>query len=291
MNPPALEARFALTAGGGAAAFELQAALTLHQGVLALFGPSGSGKSLTVQALAGLVRPHKGSIRIGGRLLFDGAAALHVPPHRRGIGYVPQHHSLFPFRDVTENVMFGLPRRARRRRSPIVQALLSEVGLTHLARARPEDLSGGERQRVALARALAVNPQVLLLDEPFASIDVDGRAELRGILQETLVKRGTPAVIVTHDRGDIAALADRVVRFERGRTVGECVPADLVSAQRVRLRGEVSSAELARDEGRSVLRLDSVEIQGPASLLAGVEGHIDLELQAEGGLSEEVDDG
>lgn len=166
MTDAALEASFVVEVGRGESRFHLEAELALDRGVLVLFGPTGAGKSLALQALGGLVRPLRGRIVLQGEVLFDGARRIHVPAHRRRIGYVPQHNSLFPFADVARNVAFGLPRRERRPDHPLVRALLAEFGLEHLARARPHSLSGGERQKVALARALVVEPRLLLLDEP-----------------------------------------------------------------------------------------------------------------------------
>jgi molybdate transport system ATP-binding protein len=196
--PPALEARIAIAVASGALSFAVRAELSLGAGVLILFGPSGVGKTLTVQAIAGLLEPASGWIRAAEDVLFDKERRIDVPAHKRRIGYVPQQTSLFPFLSVAENVVFGLP-RAQRKRSPEILALMDELGIRHLADARPASLSGGERQRVALARALAVKPRLLLLDEPFASIDQEGRASLRRMLRRTLASRGVPAVFVTHD--------------------------------------------------------------------------------------------
>ena len=173
----ALEASFELSVPG----FSLAADLRLDDGVLILFGPSGTGKSLTISALAGLITPQTGRIQLGDDVLLDVAAGMNVPAERRRIGYVPQHHSLFPFTDVASNIAFGLPKPRRHRDDEAVRSLLEELDLTALAGADPNALSGGERQRVALARALVVEPRLLLLDEPFASIDRDGRKRLRGI--------------------------------------------------------------------------------------------------------------
>ncbi len=282
MSTPALDARFSLAVGHGTHAFRLDAELCLERGVLVLFGPSGSGKSLTIQALAGLVRPTRGTIAVGGRTLFDADARVDVPAHRRRVGYVPQNHALFPFCSVSANVAFGLPRAERRRDHPRVQALLDELQLTHLADARPDDLSGGERQRVALARALAVEPSLLLLDEPFASIDADGRAQVREVVRATLARHGTPAVFVTHDRDEAVDLGDRVVRFERGRTLPASDAASLAARQRIRLRGRRLTHEPGDVAGRSVVRLEGVELDVPDALLAALEESIDIDVHASG---------
>jgi molybdate transport system ATP-binding protein len=225
MTADALRADFALTVRDVHRAFDLEASLRLEQGVLVLFGPSGSGKSLTIRALAGLIRPDRGSIEVRGRTVFDAAGRVHVPAYKRQVGYVPQAPSLFPFRNVIQNVLFGLPRRERRADHPGVARLMEELEIAHLAQSPPHDLSGGERQRVALARALAVEPRLLLLDEPFAAVDVDGRRVLRATLRATLERHGLPAVFVTHDPEEARSLADTVVRFESGRTLPAGTPA------------------------------------------------------------------
>jgi molybdate transport system ATP-binding protein len=213
MSTRALEAAFTLQAEQ----FPLEVSLRLESGVLVLFGPSGSGKTLTLQALAGLRRPRRGHIRLFEQTLLDAEGRVDVPPHRRRIGYVPQHDSLFPFADVQGNVIFGLPRRRRRERQTIAE-LMERLGIAHLARSRPHSLSGGERRRVALARALAVEPRLLLLDEPFAGIDRAGREALQTMLLDMLRDRGLPTVIVTHDRDEAMRMGDQLVPYERGRT-------------------------------------------------------------------------
>ena len=264
-----LDVDIALSVGG----FALEASLSLDRGVLVLFGPSGAGKSLTVSALAGLVRPERGSIRLAGRTLFDAAGGIDVPTHQRGVGYVPQHHSLFPFLDVAHNVAFGLPRARRRRDDPAVVALLEELELTHLADARPASLSGGERQRVAFARALAVEPKILLLDEPFASIDRAGRQRVRGTLKRVLARRGIPAVLVTHDPNEARALGDTVVLFERGRTVRSGHPDALLGGREILVEGTM----VRGDDGS--LRLTDAVVQGAEGLMdPGEDGRMRLRI-------------
>ena len=254
-----LDADFTLRAGS----FELTARLVLDAGLLVLFGPSGAGKSLTVAALAGLVTPRTGRIELAGRTVFCAASRIDVPTQDRRVGYVPQHHSLFPFRDVAQNVAFGLPRARRRRDDPFVLELLEELELEHLARAEPSALSGGERQRVAFARALAVEPTLLLLDEPFASIDRAGRARVRAVLARTLLRRGIPAVLVTHSAAEALELGTRIVLFERGRTVASGSPADLLARETLRVEGVVAS----RSHGGTRVTLTDAQVSGPAGLL------------------------
>jgi len=216
------------------------------ESVVGLFGPSGAGKTLTLQCLAGLVRPDAGRIVVDGRVLFDAAAGTDVPPQRRRVGYVFQGYALFPHLTVAENVAFGLrdlPRSARRRRAGEV---IARLGLGGLERSRPHELSGGQRQRVALGRALAIEPALLLLDEPLSALDAPLRLALRDELRQTLMAWGTAAVVVTHDFTEAYRLADRIVVYESGRVVQ--------AAPRGQLLWQPASESVARIVGiRNVL--------------------------------------
>jgi molybdate transport system ATP-binding protein len=224
--PPAVEARFLLRKSGRGSSFVLEVELVLDEGVLVLFGPSGAGKTLTLAVLAGLDQPPEGFMSLRGKVLFDAKRNIWVPPHRRGIGYVPQGAWLFPFTDVLGNVSFGLTKAKRKEGTRASMALLEELGMARRAHARPGDLSGGERQKVALARALAVEPQLLLLDEPFASIDRAGREALRKTLHDVLARRRTPTVLVTHDPLEAIDMGDRLLPLEGGRSGSKVLPAD-----------------------------------------------------------------
>jgi molybdate transport system ATP-binding protein len=211
-----------LSLGDARRRFDLDVAFATDAAFIALYGPSGAGKSLTLQALAGLQRPHGGHVRLNGRTLFDAAAGIHLPPEARGVGYLFQHYALFPHLSVRANIAFGLTswrRRLRPADAARVDALMDSFGLTALAASRPQTLSGGQQQRVALARALACNPQVLLLDEPFAALDTALRVELRGELKRVHARWGIPAVMVSHDADDVIALADRAYLVDGGRVV------------------------------------------------------------------------
>ncbi len=289
----ALEARLLVRVADRREVFVVESELALESGVLVLFGPSGAGKSLTLQALAGLVPVEQGLIRVGGETLLDTGRGIDLPAHRRSMGYVPQQNSLLPFCDVAMNVAFGLARRERRHDNPRVMALLEEFGIAHLARARPESLSGGESQRVALARALAVEPRLLLLDEPFASIDSAGRASLRETLRSTLARHAMPAVFVTHDAEEAASLGDRVVCFERGRSVASGTPAELLpGGQPVLVRGTPREPAKSIAPGRARLKLGDVVVEGPEALLAPDSGEdLELSLRVRGDASPHGDSG
>ena len=194
--------------------------LTISQGELvALLGPSGSGKTTLLRIIAGLDWPDPGR----GQILFDGRDVTYQPVARRQIGFVFQHYALFRHMTVFENVAFGLRMQRRRlglKKSAIterVNALLHLVQLEHFRDRYPHQLSGGQRQRVALARALAVEPQVLLLDEPFGALDARVRRQLRAWLRKLHDEIGLTSVFVTHDQDEALELADRVVVMNEGR--------------------------------------------------------------------------
>jgi iron(III) transport system ATP-binding protein len=189
----------------------------------AILGPSGSGKTTLLRLLAGFEQADAGTITIGDRIV-DGLGA-HVPPERRQIGYVPQEGALFPHLTVAANVGFGLP--SRERRGPRTGELLDAVGLSGLGGRYPHQLSGGQQQRVALARALAIRPEVVLLDEPFASLDAHMRASVRADVQQICRTAGTTAILVTHDQDEALSMADRVAVLRDGRIVQYAAPQDL----------------------------------------------------------------
>jgi iron(III) transport system ATP-binding protein len=189
----------------------------------AILGPSGSGKTTLLRLLAGFERADAGTIRIGDGLV-DGPG-VYVAPERRRIGYVPQEGSLFPHLTVEANVGFGLP--ARERRGGRAASMLDLVGLGGLGQRYPHQLSGGQQQRVALARALAIEPAVVLLDEPFASLDAHLRASVRADVQEIFRRAGTTAVLVTHDQDEALSVADRVAALRDGQIAQYATPEDL----------------------------------------------------------------
>jgi iron(III) transport system ATP-binding protein len=188
----------------------------------AILGSSGSGKTTLLRLLAGFDRPDRGVVKIGERVV-DGDA-IHIQPERRRIGYVPQEGGLFPHLTVAANVGFGLSRVARRGR---VNELLELVGLADLGRRYPHQLSGGQQQRVALARALAVGPEVVLLDEPFASLDAHMRASVREEVQRILKASATTTLLVTHDQDEALSLADRVAVLRDGKIAQHATPQEL----------------------------------------------------------------
>jgi molybdate transport system ATP-binding protein len=193
--------------------FQLEFAVSCETRALALYGPSGSGKTSVLEVIAGMRRPRRGHVAIGGRVLFDAAAGVDVPTRQRRVGYVPQDALLFPHLDVQRNILYGSPDSDWSSAAPVVERL----GIAHLATRAVADLSGGERQRVALARALASRPDILLLDEPLAALD---RAMKRVVLQLLVDLRDElriPMVYVTHVNDEATAITDFAVVLDSGR--------------------------------------------------------------------------
>jgi iron(III) transport system ATP-binding protein len=190
---------------------------------VAILGPSGSGKTTLLRTIAGFERPDEGSVQVGDDVLDD--VGIYVAPEHRHIGYVSQHGSLFPHLTVAQNVKFGLPRV--RRHSHEIQHLLHMVDLEPFADRYPHQLSGGQQQRVALARALAVEPRIILLDEPFASLDAGARTEVRSDVKRILSKFGATAILVTHDQDEALSMADSVAVIREGMIVQNATPRNL----------------------------------------------------------------
>ncbi|MGA8428144.1 MAG: ABC transporter ATP-binding protein, partial [Candidatus Dormiibacterota bacterium] len=178
----------------------------------AILGPSGSGKTTLLRLIAGLERADRGQISLAGQVVDDGHN--YVRPEGRRVGYVPQDGSLFPHLTVEQNVGFGLARKARR--GDRVAALLKMVGLGRMGRRYPHQLSGGQQQRVALARALAIDPQLVLLDEPFSGLDPSLRAAVREEVRGILAATGITTLLVTHDQEEALSIADQVAVLRDG---------------------------------------------------------------------------
>ncbi|MFE4470341.1 sulfate/molybdate ABC transporter ATP-binding protein [Leifsonia sp. NPDC056824] len=210
---------------------------------LALLGPNGAGKSTVLGVLAGLIRPDAGRATLADETLFDLPAAW-LPPHRRGIALLAQDALLFPHLTVRRNVEFASRSAGASRPEARAKAgeWLERTGVHALAERRPDELSGGQAQRVAIARALAAEPELILLDEPLASLDVNVAGELRGVLAEVLADR--TAVVVTHDALDAYLLADRVAVLGGGRVVEEGAARDVLTQPRHPFTAELTGLSL-----------------------------------------------
>jgi iron(III) transport system ATP-binding protein len=237
----------------------------------AVLGLSGCGKTTLLRAIAGFERVQRGRIALGTRTLDD--ARSYVAPERRGIGYVPQEGALFPNLSVRANVAFGLSRAERR--TTVVQELLELVGLAALAKRFPHQLSGGEQQRVALARALARRPEVLLLDEPFSSLDASLRAAVREEVSALLRSRGATTVLVTHDQEEALSLADSVAVMRDGVIVQQGTPAELygtpTDARLASFLGAANLLEATFDGGWAHTVLGRLRLQPNHNLAPGLK--------------------
>jgi len=237
--------------------------------VVAILGPNGAGKTTLLRTLAGLVPLESGRIALDDLVLDDPAAGRFVPPEERPIGVVFQDHLLFPHLDAAENVAFGLRCRGVRRTEARerARAWLERVGLGEHAGSKPHQLSGGQSQRVALARALAVEPRVLLLDEPLSALDVLTRAETRRTLARHLASFEGVRLVVTHDPLEAIALADRLVILEEGRVVQSGTAAEITAHPRSTYVSSLVGVNLyrGRADGDRVVLEDGAALSVPAA--------------------------
>ncbi len=240
---------------------------------VAVLGPNGTGKSTVMQAIAGLVRPDSGYVRIGDQVVTDVRAGIFVPAHRRGVALLAQRPLLFPHLSVHANVAYaprcrGLSRRAAHEQA---QRWLDAVHAGDLAARRPAQLSGGQAQRVALARALAAEPRVLLLDEPFAALDVGAAAALRRTVRDLLQQESRTALIVTHDVLDALAIADTAVVIEGGRVVEQGAVRSVLSAPRSDFAAGIAGMNLVSGvAGTATLRTSwGLELAGTGDVEIG----------------------
>jgi molybdate transport system ATP-binding protein len=227
--------------------FDLAIALAVGAETVALVGPSGAGKTTVLRAVAGLVRPSHGRISSNGSIWFDSRGKVDLRPERRAVGYVLQEYALFPHLTVEKNVSFAGDKR---------RDLLERLGIAGLAKAKPGELSGGERQRVALARALARRPEILLLDEPMAALDPHTRGRVRAELRTLLRELRLPAILVTHDFVDAAAVADRIAVLVEGRVVQDGSAEELIARPANAFVAELAGGNLV--QGMAHLRRDGL---------------------------------
>ena len=208
------------TLHSGKRSFRLRLQFESNSRRIVIYGPSGAGKSLTLKAIAGLLTPAAGHVKLAGRTLFAATEGINLTPQQRNVAYLFQDYALFPHLTVRQNVGFGLVRGWRNPRPaamhPMVDHWLTQLGLMPLAHQFPDQLSGGQRQRVALARALAAEPGALLLDEPFAALDPALRVTLRSELDQLQRRLALPMILITHDPEDLALFGDDVLHLREG---------------------------------------------------------------------------
>jgi molybdate transport system ATP-binding protein len=254
------------------AAFSLDLEFEAAAGVTVLFGPSGAGKTLTLDSVAGFVRPDQGRILLDGEILFDGAAGVHLPPRARNCGYVFQNYALFPHMTLRRNLEFAVEKLPRLERHRRVNEMLERFRLTDAAGRRPHEVSGGQRQRCSIARALIGAPKLLLLDEPAQGLDAVLRAELYQVLGQVRADFETPVLLVTHDLDECFELGEEMLVLQGGRVVQSGPPrkileqpanlevARLLGAFNL-LAGEIKLLDPGRNLSRVVV--SGSEIEGP----------------------------
>jgi len=239
--------------------------MELNRGeVVSLLGPSGSGKTTLLRAVAGLEAPTRGTIAIGAKKVFDGAAGVDIPAEARNLGLVFQSYALWPHKTVSDNVAFGL----RLRKVPSaeidsrVKKALSELSLGHLGARFPHQLSGGQQQRVAIARALVYNPPVILMDEPLSNLDAKLREEARAWLRTLILEMQLSALVVTHDQGEAMAMSDRILLLNNGVIEQQGTPQDMYNTPRT-----LFTADFMGSNNRLEGRVE--EVRGGEAKLSG----------------------
>jgi molybdate transport system ATP-binding protein len=204
--------------------FSLDTAWEIGNEFAVLLGPSGSGKSLTLQIIAGLMKPDRGHIRLNDRTLFDDAAGINLTPQGRSFGYVFQDLALFPHLTIRENVLFGAHGLSKTEREQRASDMITRFRLTGLENKYPSEISGGQKQRVALARALIRKPEALLLDEPFSALDSPLRIEMQQFLKDLHRELPIPILFVTHDVIEAYSMADKIIVYDSGSVVRSGAP-------------------------------------------------------------------
>jgi molybdate transport system ATP-binding protein len=259
-------------AAGDSAGFSLDIELETSKGVTALFGPSGAGKSLTLDCIAGFVRPTEGRILLDDQILFDAQARVHLPPQERRCGYVFQNYALFPHMTLRQNLAFAAERLPKLERHRKLAEMLEKFRLTDVAGRKPHELSGGQKQRCSIARALIAAPKLLLLDEPTRGLDAPLRAEFYTILRQVRAEFNTPILIVTHSLEECFELADEmlVVRdgyvIQSGSPTGICEdPANIEVARLLGTYNLLAVEIKSLDPGKksSLLHYQDFDIAGP----------------------------
>jgi molybdate transport system ATP-binding protein len=260
------------TPGAESAGFSLELEFEAGKGITVLFGPSGAGKTLTLDCIAGFVRPEEGRILLDDEILFDGAAGVHLAPQARHCGYVFQNYALFPHMTLRKNLEFAAERIPRLERYRKINEVLEKFHLTEVSGRRPHELSGGQKQRCSIARALIRAPRLLLLDEPARGLDAPLRAELYSVLHQVHQEFGIPILLVTHDLEECLELGDDMIVLREGRVVQSGLPRKVfeqpANVEIARLMGifNLLPVEIrALDPGRNTTRLRyaDFELTGP----------------------------
>lgn len=199
--------------------FRLRIDFELHNQICVLWGHSGAGKTTALECLAGLRKPDQGEIVLHEQILFSSTAGVNLPARLRHIGYLFQDHNLFPHLTVEQNIQYGIPKKVGNGPKSDPRQLMEQFGIEHLTGRYPHEISGGERQRAALIRALVTEPRLLLLDEPFSSLDRKAHINLRNIIRYLHQQWNIPVIIVSHDQEDAEVLGQTVISLDRGAQI------------------------------------------------------------------------
>ena len=203
------------------ASFTLDAAFSINNGITALLGASGSGKTTTLRLIAGILRPDEGLITAGAQVYFDSSRKIYLPIQARRVGFVFQDYALFPHLTAEGNIAYGVRDENKKAKFEKAAEMLALFHIEHVRRRFPREMSGGEQQRVALARALASDPAVVLLDEPLSAVDVETRVRLLDEIEDAQLKSGVPFLYVTHNHAEAERLGKHRIMLSRGRVVRE----------------------------------------------------------------------
>ena len=255
-----------------AAGFTLDLEFSATAGVTVLFGPSGAGKTLVLDSIAGFVKPDEGRVLLDDDILYDGATAVHLPARQRNCGYVFQNYALFPHMTLRQNLAFAAERSPRLERHRRVNEMLEKFRLNEVAGNRPHEVSGGQRQRCSIARALIGSPKLLLLDEPATGLDSVLRAEFYDVLRQVKSDFKTPMLLVTHDLNECFELGEEMLILHQGRIIQSGAPRavidDPATMEVARLlgafnlfAGEIRTLDPGRDTSR--LQVGEYELEGP----------------------------
>ena len=253
--------------------FLLDVDFSMDGGIFAILGASGCGKSMTLKCIAGIERPDEGRIVLNDRVLFDSAKRINLPPQKRKVGYMFQDYALFPAMNVVQNIQAGMGRKPDPKK---VREYITGFQLGGLEHHMPDQLSGGQKQRVAMARMLAAEPEVLLLDEPFAAIDAKVRQELRTWLRETIDKIGITSIFVTHDQDEAIEVADEIIMTNEGRVEQMGDPVEIYlhpktpfvaqfigKSSIIEEYGKLKGFDSIGPDTRAIIRPEFVEIKSP----------------------------
>ncbi|HVF86066.1 MAG TPA: ATP-binding cassette domain-containing protein [Pyrinomonadaceae bacterium] len=202
-------------------AFNLDVSFTAGDGTTILFGHSGSGKTTTLRAIAGVITPDAGRIALGDEVYFDAVARINIAVQRRRVGFVFQDYALFPHLTAEQNIAYGMKAEGKREKQERAQEMLALFGIEHTRRRLPVEMSGGEQQRAALARALASDPAIVLLDEPLSAVDVETRSKLLDEIEGAQRRANIPFIYVTHNEAEAARLGTHRITLHGGRTAHE----------------------------------------------------------------------